>query len=119
MLCPSCRNACLESDAQCPVCHTPFARPADSPGGRGGMGVRVFGPVGAILGAGAFTVAPIPGQAKIDFGQAAMAGFGAMIGGTVGLIVGVLFDRVFKSRAPEPAPEPVESAFRITPLKRQ
>jgi hypothetical protein len=89
------------------------------------MGVRVFGPVGAMLGAGAFTVAPVPGKAHLDFGQAALAGFGGMIGGTIGLVVGVLFDRVFKSRSTEPtpvsapAPNSLENAFRVTPTRHQ
>jgi hypothetical protein len=72
-----------------------------------------------MLGAGAFTVTTIPGQAKIDFGQAALAGFGAVVGGTIGMVFGLLFEWIFKSRTPEPAPVAPEAAFRIGPANRR
>jgi hypothetical protein len=85
--------------------------------------VRLFIPVGAMLGAAAFTVAPIPGQAKIDLGQAAMAGLGGVVGAAIGTVVGLLFDWVFKDRSPAraaaPAPNAVENAFRIGPATRR
>ena len=88
MLCPSCRNACLATDTECPVCHKPFASAAGEGDDKRSLTFRFFMPVGAMLGAGAFTVTPIPGQAKIDLGQAAMAG----IGGTLAMVFGLIFE---------------------------
>jgi hypothetical protein len=119
MLCPSCRNACLATDIECPVCHKPFASAAGDGDGKRSLTLRFFMPVGAMLGAGAFTVAPIPGQDKIDLGQAAMAGIGGMIGGTLGMVLGLIFEWVFKSHTPAPAPATPGDAFRIGPANRR
>ena len=120
MLCPSCRNACLATDTECPVCHRPFASAAGGGGGgKRSLTFRFFMPVGAMLGAGLFAVAPIPGQDKIDLGQAAMAGLGGMAGGTIGMVFGLMFEWLFKSRTPEPVPVSPGNAFRIGPANRQ
>lgn len=94
--CTSCLAQVLESDTRCPFCRQEFVTPAAKTSVAQRLGMAL-----GVVGAGAAYTAPAaPG---IDLGAAAMAGFGAVVGGTIGMIIGSFFDRARKK--PEPQPE--------------
>jgi hypothetical protein len=114
MRCPSCLAHCLDTDTRCPSCRREFVSPSETADAKPSMAQR-FGMIFGVLGAGIATAAPAaPG---IDLGRAAMAGLGAVAGGTFGMLVGLAIDRIRKK--PDPELEPASPFPSARPTTRK
>jgi hypothetical protein len=90
MLCPACRNPCLDSDLRCPHCqHSLVSTEPESQLSP----PAVCGLVFAAMGAGTVALA-LPDNLAVD--QFALAGVGAIVGGAIGAVIGIIIDRYKK-----------------------